>query len=517
MKRRYKLHRHHYPILAGKKILHSNSLKLSFELLRQSLSKHEELKVFFLTDRRREGLETLRGQLLEIPQFSDKHIKIICSDNVEAEREAIAGYAQGALDCDVLLASPSLNIGIRLNGLFDITVINCVSPERPHTSSEIMQMMTRDADCSVVIWQEKLQNNGLTSSPKNWLIPEPDWEEMTEKDWDALSKNIEKIYGSKTDFFERDPISNSYQPRRASLIKRTVKHHNWSIRDRENRLENTKALALSLGLERWFDLEETKELVCPAKLKELKLATPNYIREELHKRLLGELEASPDSLARLNEIAQDLRLDIKSQRLTEKQIAQWDNKNYLDNEERKRQLHSGASGDELGELVLKLLQLVGKDDGKMKILTDKQFKESSVFMELEENFARFQRFAQDQLGIYNPKKLDTELDALRWAGELLKKYGYYTEVKTEKETNPNRERANLYQQAKKEHLREFNRWAKGNKKQGSQVRYDDWLWFVLNDKNERAETRFKPKTRRYIQTFPHLKIEEYPERYSAHG
>ena len=72
-----------------------------------------------------------------------------------------------------------------------------------------------------------------------------------------------------------------------------------------------------MGLERWFDLEETKELVCPAKLKELKIAAPNYIREELHKRLLGELEASPDSLARLNEIAQDLRLDIKSQRLTE--------------------------------------------------------------------------------------------------------------------------------------------------------------------------------------------------------
>ena len=42
---------------------------------------------------------------------------------------------------------------------------------------------------------------------------------------------------------------------------------------------------------------------------------------------------------------------------------------------------------------------------------------------------------------------------------------------------------------------------KGNKKQGSQVRYDDWLW-LFSMTNEREETRFKPKTRIYPDVSP---------------
>ena len=485
-------------------------------------------RLFIVSDGSLQTLEALRYELQQLEQFKDKKFKIIHSGNVAEEREAINNYARGILDCDVLLATPCLNIGIRLNGLFDMTVVDTSNnPERIWTSNEVMQMMTRDADCPIVIWQQPRYEK-LPNLPLNWKIPEPaDWKNVSQQEWENISKKIEisytrnKEFKDKTPFselFERNPITNLYEPKQSSIIKRFVKHHNWSIENRTHIIANTKAHAEELGVKKWYDLEETRARLDERELKEIKLTPPKYIQEEFNKKLLGELEHDADSLAKLNEILADLRIDAKSQHLTAKQLSQWDSKRYIDNERRHKELHSSISNpSELNQLALELLQL-GKDYGKMKILTDAQFKQSEVFKEYfdGDNFARFQRLAQDSLGLYEPRKLQTQLDALRWSGELLRKFNYYPQLRTEAQTNPNSERKNLYQKAKKEHSAQFNKWAKANKTEGKQIRYDDWLWQMLNDKEQR-EFKFKPLTKKYIQTFPHLEIQEHTRRLNAHA
>lgn len=517
--RRYTLHKEDFPIMENKEIFHSNSDKLTIALLKHwfSQAKDEGLRLFVMADCKRTVLETFRETLRGVDEFKDKRIKIISKENVDEEAEAIGNYARGTLDCDILLATPTLSIGVRLNGLFGIAVINTSNnPQRAFTSPMVVQMMTRDADCPKIIWQEKEMPNGLPRVAMNQKIREPKyWNNLTEKDWAYLSKKIEEIYTHETNFFRRNYLTGEYLPEAIPVIKRTIKRHNWSVENRENLYTNTKEHCESLGAT-WHDLEQTKALIDKQELKEIGLAVPKYVQENLEKRLLGELEHNADSFARFNEISHDLRIDAKSQHLTAKQIAQWDDKDFKNNEERWRELHSDISNpSELNQLASQLLQL-GKDFGKMKILTDEQFKQSEIYQEyFGDNFARFQRLAQDSLQLYEPRKLETQLDALRWSGKLLQKFNYYTQIKTESETNPNKERKNLYQQAKKEHSAQFNKWAKANRTEGKQIRYDDWLWFMLNDK-ELREFRFKPKTKQYIQTFPRLEIEEYSRRFNAH-
>lgn len=514
---------HKYPILDGKNIYHTNSKKLTIALLKHIFSRCQDKeatpKLFVLTDGGLDTLDTYKHELRKLDIFKDAKFKTIHSGNVDEEREALEGYAKGEIDCDVLLATPCINIGVRLNGLFGAVLIDTYNnPTCPHTSNEVVQMMTRDADCSEIIWQEK-ERKSLPIFPINWKIPEPaDWLNVCQKEWEIISKNIDRIYTGHTNLFERNPLNNSYQPKNIGLLKRTVLQHNWSRDDRENRLENTKEKCIELAAN-WHSLSMVREMLGEDTLRDINLTQPKYIREDRNKKLRGELEHDADSLAKLYEILADLRLDAKSQHLTAKQLSQWDSGKYIENEERNKELHSVISEpNELNELALQLLQL-GKDYGKMKILTDKQFKQSEVYKEYfdGDNFARFQRLAQDSLNIYEPRQLQTELDALKWSGELLRRYNYYPQIKTEAETNPNKERKNLYQQAKKEHSAQFNKWAKTNKTEGKQIRYDDWLWFILNDKQLRDAIKFKPLTKKYIKTFPHLEIQEHTRRFNAHA
>ena len=268
-------------------------------------------------------------------------------------------------------------------------------------------------------------------------------------------------------------------------MKRTVRRHNWSIEDRENIYTNTKERCIYLGAT-WYDLEQTKALIDKQELKEIGLAVPKYVQENLEKRLVGELEHNADSFARFNEISHDLRIDAKSQYLTAKQIAQWDDKCFKDNEEMENFILI-SQPSELINLPLNFFNLARTL--KMKILTDEQFKQSEIYQEYFDNFARFQRLAQDSLGLYEPRKLETQL-----LDVMQSKITSRINVTNNKPTKKKK---------KKEHSAQFNKWAKANRTEGKQIRYDDWLWFMLNDK-ELREFRFKPKTKQYIQTFSRL-------------
>ena len=99
------------------------------------LGKEEKIKILFLTDMD-SGLDNLRAEYLEDEDFKNYQSKTISSKNIEQEetQKAINGYAKGILDTDILFASPSLNIGIRLNGLFDVVIIDTSNNKHtPHT------------------------------------------------------------------------------------------------------------------------------------------------------------------------------------------------------------------------------------------------------------------------------------------------------------------------------------------------------------------------------------------------
>ena len=99
-------------------------------------------------------------------------------------------------------------------------------------------------------------------------------------------EKIEEIYTHETNFFEKNYLTGEYLPKAIPVIKRTIRRHNWSIENRENLYTNTKEHCVSLGAN-WHDLEQTKALIDKQELKEIGLAVPKYVQENLEKRLLG--------------------------------------------------------------------------------------------------------------------------------------------------------------------------------------------------------------------------------------
>ena len=209
--------------MENKEIFHSNSDKLTIALLKHwfSQAKDEGLRLFVMADcKSKTVLETFRETLRGVDGFKDKRIKIISKENVDEEAEAIGNYARGTLDCDILLATPTLSIGVRLNGLFGIAVINTSNnPQRAFTSPMVVQMMTRDADCPKIIWQEKEMPNGLPRVALNQKITEPKyWNNLTEKDWAYLSKKLENLH-HETNFFRRNCLTGEYLPEAIPVLR----------------------------------------------------------------------------------------------------------------------------------------------------------------------------------------------------------------------------------------------------------------------------------------------------------
>lgn len=508
MKRRFRHLEHFFPILEGKNIYNSNSRKITRSLIKYLLSQkgnEEQPKLLFLTDMN-QGLERLEQEIKSDPYFSKYETKIITSDNVSEEQEAINNYARGKIDCDILFASPCLEIGVRLNGLFDIVIIDTMNnSSRVQSPEEIVQMMTRDADCSEIIWQDYTQDK-LSKHAINWRIPEPkNWSKIDEEEYRKITKTINDIYGQDHGILIRNFTTGAIEPTHAWITKRLIRTHNASIPRRENRKHFVRTDCEKLGAN-WFTLEQTKQL-----LPKAEKIVPAYVSEQIEQILLTGRNHTPASKEQLNKISQAFGEELQT--VSKEQIAQYDQGHYFENEYRQNNL--SKSSDDLGNeqfffnpFINEVLEMA-MTYANMRILTDKQFKESEAFKRLEEDFPRFQQLAQNLFQIYEPKQLETALSALEWTSKLLNKWNFKTELKREAQSNPNGSRMKLYKEAQKEHKRDFNKWARENKTEGKQMRYSNFVWAMLKDN---PDFRFGRQTKAYIRTFPHLAISEYPER-----
>ena len=484
------------------------------------LGKEEKIKILFLTDMD-SGLDNLRAEYLEDEDFKNYQSKTISSKNIEQEetQKAINGYAKGILDTDILFASPSLNIGIRLNGLFDIVIIDTSNNKHtPHTRHEIIQMMTRDADCQHIIWQradkrDRKPEDRLSNKPMNWLIKAPaDWKNITGQEWQYLSEILEKIKIKHSEFRELNPLTGEMQTKDSWVIRRYIEKHNYSIKDRRKIDKNVKKKTKALGA-KWFNFEKTLALLSDEE-KIFKKITTRSRAEDIKKACLGEISHNVISLERIDMISQTLGIELNpEQTITEEQWNQYDEGNYFENKQRRSQLDDCDNLSDLEkkpgashQITKELLQLAWSFS-KMKILTNEQFKSSKAYEYLKKHHYQFQHLAEKQFHIYKPKITETDISALEFMAQIFKKYNYKTTIKREAETNPNAERKHLYKDALKEHRKEFNRWKQlAPKPENGYIKYHDWIWDMLNRKEN---IRFGKKTREYIKTFPHMLIEDY--------
>ena len=480
----------------------------------------EGLKILFLTDMN-DGLDNLRAEYLEDEDFKNYKSKAITSHNIEQEdtQKAINRYAKGILDTDILFASPSLNIGIRLNGLFDVVVIDTSNNKHtPFTSHEIKQMMTRDADCQHIVWQrpdkrDRKPKDRLSNKPINWKIKAPaDWNNISEKEWVHLSEILGKIKIKHTEFRELNPLTGVMQTKDSWVIKRYVEMHNYSRKDRQKLDKNVKKDVKKHGAT-WLNFEKTLALL-PEEEKVHKKITSRSKAEDIRKACIGEISHNVISLEKVDMISQALGIELNpEQTITEEQWNQYDEGHYLENKQRRSQLDDCDNLSDLEkkpggshQITKELLQLAWSFS-KMKILTNEQFKTSKAYKYLKKHHYLFQHLAEKQFHIYKPKITETDISALEFMAQILKKYNYKTTIKREAETNPNAERKHLYKDAMKEHKKEFTRWKQlAPKPETGYVKYDDWIWEMLNRKEN---IRFGRKTRQYIKTFPHMLIEDY--------
>jgi hypothetical protein len=143
-----------------------------------------------------------------------------------------------------------------------------------------------------------------------------------------------------------------------------------------------------------------------------------------------------------------------------------------------------------------------------RILTSEMVINTEIYNEIKENKEAYKELLQSFMTLDIPamtlKEKDTEL--LMWLEEILRKY--YFKVSYSK----GGVKAD-YKKAKKEHNAPFERWKKAYKKElgieGYQ-RYEDYLFIGLRDKTLEWKKLGK-ETKKYIQSFPHLRLTHYKE------
>jgi hypothetical protein len=104
-------------------------------------------------------------------------------------------------------------------------------------------------------------------------------------------------------------------------------------------------------------------------------------------------------------------------------------------------------------------------------------------------------------------KHETTNDSIYWLQNILKRFNYHVEL------NRNGCKADL-KIAQKEHNPDFNKWKilyRARNEVGGYLKYYDYLWDGLNN-GSLNYSKLGPNTKKYIRSFPHLIIKEYPTR-----
>lgn len=443
-------------------------------------------------------------------QFPEAIIKTINRETNASQQESINAYAEGDLDCHLLITSPTISTGIRTNGCFDLVIVETTTnPEQPLTSKEIVQCLTRDDDCADLYWRER--DGKLQKRYKNnrKFSEEGDEEVISE----ILGENLE----ARGLFLKYD---QRMRLQLTPLGRRKVRQHNKSIDDRKDRKNNVIEEMQKHG----FDVEVLEE--DDYRYKQI---TSNY-KEDVKKQLTGVAPILPfveTIRQRLGEIG--INRDYqKKPHMVERDLMQLDD--FWNKELRRKKFDAKIKKQkELSqeERIVKDLLKLARDYMKIYYLTDKQFKQSDFYQSMKRNIDKW-----DALLGTTSSKLETEFDYLRLVGKMFEKYNYYWEFVPEKDCNPDtkekkfnkrynkwipvKKRESLLQKAKTSNKRDFNAWKKqlnGMKPknyEGTNITLDCYLWDMLNNGTELRE--FDKTTRDYILTFPHIRIENFTPR-----
>ena len=143
-----------------------------------------------------------------------------------------------------------------------------------------------------------------------------------------------------------------------------------------------------------------------------------------------------------------------------------------------------------------------------KILTSEMVMNTKVYTHIKANKKKYEGLLRTYLDTHldMPKLTvkEKDIELLKWLEEILRKH-YFKVAFSNGGVKAN------YKKAKKEHNADFVKWKKEYKAEmgiEGYLRYEDYLFVGLANKTIEWR-KLKPESRKYVESFPHLKITEY--------
>jgi hypothetical protein len=402
---------------------------------------------------------------------------------------------------DILIISPVWGQGLNIRNEFDLTVGDFVrNTKMPLTYREQLHLMTRDRDCTRYVIQDRdsviednynIQSIGSIKSIDDLVKYYPEFgikkDKLLIRNTDGSTRNIAETLTTR-------------------LIESTVD----SYLDRWNRDIQLRKELIRLGA-----TEETAPI-------EIQKNLPQAVKEDQNKLILecdpyNEEEANDSITYREDHrrIKHHIEKDLGRPCISQREIDQWANNNYLDNEANRRYLdtkhfetikETEKDTSELYQAVYVIKECINfiREIG---VITAEQLNLNPLWTDLIKQQHHYNRLIQE-LGWYECDiKHETTNDSIYWLQKILKRFNYHVEL------NRNGVDADL-KTAQKEHNPDFTKWKKiyrARNKVDGYLKYYDYLWHGLND-GSLIYSKLGPDTKKYIKSFPHLIIKNYPTR-----
>ena len=406
-------------------------------------------------------------------------------------------------DIDILIISTVWGVGIDIRNEFALTVGDfCRNKEMPLTWREHKHLLLRDRDVSLHVIQDRNSN------------PHDRYGIMFKRDIkneEDLSQYFED-FGVKTDeLYIRNPITGAVEAEDKSIINRLIRHTVGTFWDRYERSSQLiKALKKGGGtvdISREIEISKTLQPQAKATENEEILSVKAYTEEEAY----NPIDFRNDARRKRYLIERD---SGKSD-LTQKDLDWWADGDWEENQNNKRYLDKKwwakpkyealeDRRDELHRAIYTIRRAIQFMEG-LGMITSEQLNANPVWRDLKKNKDRFNTIIEDMSWYGCDIKTDTLNAGIKWLGELLKHYNYHTQFKKGGVI------AGLEKTARQEHNPAFLRWKKeyrANNDVIGYLKYKDYLWDGLND-GTLDFNKLGKDTQKYIQTFPHLLIEEY--------
>ena len=402
---------------------------------------------------------------------------------------------------DILIISPVWGQGLNIRNEFDLTVGDFArNTKMPLTYREHLHLLTRDRDCRRYLIQDR---DSIAEDNYNiQLIGSINSIDDLYKYYPEFGIKKDKLLIRNTDG-STSPVAETLTTR---LIESTVD----SYLDRWNRDIQLRNELIRLGAK-----EETAPI-------EIQKNLPQAVKEDQNRLILEcepyNQEEANDSITYREDhrrIKYHIEKDLGRPCISQREIDQWADNTYLDNEANRRYLdtkhfetikETEKDTSELYQAVYVIRSCINfiREIG---MITAEQLNLNPLWKDLIKQQHHYNRLIQE-LGWHECNiKHETTNDSIYWLQNILKRFNYHVEL------NRNGVKADL-KTAQKEHNPDFTKWKKiyrARNKVDGYLKYYDYLWHGLND-GSLIYSKLGPDTKRYIKSFPHLIIKEYPTR-----